>query len=195
MSTSISCLRPTGATLEPKWISLFGVGCEKLHLLFPVARAQVLKSIADDRVTVEDFHNPSLARLLCRRDQSQLRQIVHVIGISSSQNFILSILGTEFAVHRLRFRFSPGLALVDMASGNATEVLPSRTSQLLFSTIFFSVLGTSFVVARFYARFAKSNAHGWDDYFLALSVVRLLSKLCVSGSASPKGLTNILANV
>ncbi|TID17929.1 hypothetical protein E2P81_ATG10900 [Venturia nashicola] len=58
-----------------------------------------------------------------------------------------------------------------MASGDATEDVPSRTSELLYSVIFINILGASFVVARFYARFVKSNAHGWDDYFLGIALV------------------------
>lgn len=59
-----------------------------------------------------------------------------------------------------------------MASQVAAGPLPSRTSQLLYSWIILSIFGTGFMAARFYARFAKSKAHGWDDYFLGVALVR-----------------------
>ncbi|KAE9976078.1 hypothetical protein EG328_002849 [Venturia inaequalis] len=58
-----------------------------------------------------------------------------------------------------------------MASGNATQDLPSKTNQLLYSWIFLTIVGTTFVLARFYARFFKSKAHGWDDYFLGVAMI------------------------
>lgn len=57
------------------------------------------------------------------------------------------------------------------SSDDDAVVATSQTAKVLITSIILTLLGTIFVVARLNARFIRSKAHGWDDYFMCLALV------------------------
>ncbi|QDS77605.1 hypothetical protein FKW77_002002 [Venturia effusa] len=69
---------------------------------------------------------------------------------------------------------SRDLTMVPMDTASQDE---SKTGELVTTWAVLFSLGATFALARFYARFFKTKAHAWDDYFLVLALMTNLVTL------------------